>query len=90
MRARLSLLVALTTLALITGVATPARADTIGDKQREAADIAARISSLEDQVAQLGEDYDQALLEASRLDQDVHRAIYETFVAYPLEHHLPA
>jgi cell wall-associated NlpC family hydrolase len=74
MRARHTVLVALTTLALVVGVAAPARADSIGDKQRQAAAIAGRINALEDQIAQLGEDYDQALLESSQLDQEVHDA----------------
>ncbi len=74
MRARLTVLVALTTLSLVLGVAAPARADSIGDKQREATAIAARINSLEDRIAQLGEDYDQALVESSQLDQEVRDA----------------
>jgi cell wall-associated NlpC family hydrolase len=74
MRARRPVFVALTTLALVIGSAAPARADSIGDKQRQAATIAARINALEDRIAQLGEDYNQALLESSQLDQDVKDA----------------
>jgi cell wall-associated NlpC family hydrolase len=74
MRARPTALAVLTALALVIGVAAPARADSIGDKQREAAAIAAHINSLEDSIAQLGEDYDQALLQSSQLDQEVQDA----------------
>jgi cell wall-associated NlpC family hydrolase len=74
MRARPIVLVVLTALALVIGVTAPARADSIGDKQREAAAIAAHINSLEDSIAQLGEDYDQALLQSSQLDQEVQNA----------------
>jgi cell wall-associated NlpC family hydrolase len=74
MRARPIVLAALTTLSLVLGVAAPARADSIGDKQREAAAIAARINALEDRTAQLGEDYNQALVESSQLDQEVRDA----------------
>jgi cell wall-associated NlpC family hydrolase len=55
-------------------MAIPARADTIGDKQREAQAIADRIERLGDKAASLGEAYNGALLDLQQAQDDVAQA----------------
>jgi cell wall-associated NlpC family hydrolase len=55
-------------------MAVPARADTIGDKQREAKTIADRIERLGDRAASLGEAYNGALIDLQHAQDDVAQA----------------
>ena len=50
------------TLGVVAFPFAPARADTVADKQRQAAALADRIDRLQDQAEVLAEDYNEAVL----------------------------
>jgi cell wall-associated NlpC family hydrolase len=65
------LVIAALAVALVAGVADPAGASPVGDKQRQAQQIADRIERLGDEAASLGEAYNGARLEMQQADAAV-------------------